>query len=360
MYPKMKPFTSVLTLCALAILINTSCTKSASSKVFADDPFDSNGTSMSQQGSAKAPNLVEGVIGDLGADLTNLTFCNAKTVPICAGQTQNVGEVAVQTAIDGKTYVTYTVKGLWYIKELHLYAGPQEGIPVNNSGSPVPGQFPFTKTFTAPYANQKYTFVIDGLPATYVVAAHASLLKINSSGTQLDAQTGWGDGCNGKKITEQGNWGTFVNYVGTACTIAQAAAEPVELCSMPVQNFFWIDPANPTGLYWRNPTVTVGGYTYTELEAKAIGNAADNNSGPGSGNPQDSKYAFMRAATIKLSGTKYEASDVLLPAMTTIENWLKSVGKLSPTNLPTGNSQVKNAAAMIETWIGTHGCAIEE
>ncbi|HWJ91045.1 MAG TPA: hypothetical protein VNR87_08020 [Flavisolibacter sp.] len=357
----MKPFTSVLTLCALAILINTSCTKTASSKVFADDPFDSNGTALSQQGSSKnTGNLVEGVIGDLGADLTNLTFCNAKTVPICAGQTMNVGEVSVQTAIDGKTYVTYTVRGLWYIKELHLYAGDQEDIPLNNSGSPAPGQFPYTKTFTVPYVNQKYTFVIDNLPSAYVVAAHASLVKITSNGTQIDAQTGWGDGCTGKKIVEQGSWGTFVNYVGSACTIAQAATENIELCSFPINNFFWIDQANPDAKYWRVPSVTVGGYSYTESEAKAISATGDNNSGPGSGNPQDSKFAFVRAATLKLSSTEYQKSPILAPAMDAIEGWLKTQGKLSPTNLPTGNATVKNAASLIDTWIQTHSCAIEE
>ena len=201
---------------------------------------------------------------------------------------------------------------------------------------------------------RKYSFVIDGLDEAYVVAAHASVVKLAGNGSQVDAQTAWGDGCTGKKITEQGNWGTFMNYVGAACTIASASSEPVNMCSNTVDTYFWVNPANPSALTWRNP-VTVAGFTYSEQEARAIANAA----GTVTGEIPDSKYAFMRVATIKLSNTDYPSSPVLSGAIQTIEDWLKTQNKLSPSNMPTGNSVVRNAATMIDSWIITHTCSVE-
>ncbi|MFL5741893.1 MAG: hypothetical protein ACJ75B_16845 [Flavisolibacter sp.] len=356
----MKTFKSVFVIVASMLLL-ISCDKMDSAKkdLLADSSNQNLVQPVKVQSSSNKPNLVETVSGDLGADLTNLTFCSAKSVPLCAGQIYNVGEVDVQTAIDGKTYITYITKSNWYIKELHVYAGDQGAIPVTSSGSPVPGQFPFTKVFDAPYTNQKYTFVIDGLAATYVVAAHASLVKLAANGTVLSAQTGWGDGCTGKKISSGGGWATFMNYVSGSCTLAEAANEDVNMCSYTINQFFWSDPNNPTAATWRKPSVDVAGYTYTEQEAKAIANTPNDNSGPGSG-PQDSKLGFIRAVTIKLSETPFNDSQTLGPAMNTIEGWLKTQGKLSPTNLPTGNPSVRNAANMIDSWIGTHTCAVEE
>jgi hypothetical protein len=335
----MKTFTSVLVLCALASTLTISCKKSMD--LVSQDPNSQNQISTS--------NPIGSVVGELG-DMTANAFCAAKTVPLCAGQTANVGSVSVQTTIDGKTYITYTVKGLWFIKELHLYVGEVEGIPVSGGGSAVPGQFPYTQTFTAPYV-QTYTFVINGLPNTYAVAAHASLLKINSSGTVLDAQTGWGDGCNGKKITEQGSWGTFMNYTGASCTLVSAASEEVEICSHPEPRFFGVDPVYNVVTPWRDSTVTVAGYTYNETEGRAIANTQDP-----SGGPKDAKAGFKKVATLKLSHTNYILSPTLLTSVTTIETWLATQGKITPDNMPSAGSTVKNAIKMISAWIDAHNC----
>jgi len=348
----MKKFYRLLTLCAFLAVIMISCSKRAGNAE-ADNVLDDNNQSLSQSAtSVKGKGeVIQTVVGDLGVDLTNLTFCSATTVPICAGQTANVGDVAVQTAINGKTYVTYSLKANWYFKEIHLYCGDPNEIPCSGGGNANPGQFPFTKVFTAPYNVQKYSFVIEGLGTEYAVAAHASLAKINPNGAIVDEQTGWGDGCNGSKINNSGTgpWGTFMNYVGSGCTITAAMTEPVNICSNSVDTYFWVNPKNPTALTWREPA-TVAGYSYTEQEARAIANCYSD---------ADSKYAFMRAATIKLSNTDYGKSPILTSAMNTIEDWLKTKGKLSPTNLPSNNSTVRNAGSIIESWIASHLCAIE-
>ncbi len=348
----MKKIHFIVILCACLSVLNVSCSKTAGNAEKDTDNIitDQHSNSPINQGTTVSKgHLEQTVIGDLGADLTNLTFCSAKTVPICAGQTMNVGEVAVQTAINGRTYITYSLKNLWYFKEIHLFAGEQPLIPVNGSGNPVPGQFPFTKTFLAPYNVQKYTFVIDGLDDGYAVAAHCSLVKIGNNGAQLDAQTGWGDGCNGNRITAQGSWGTFMNYVDAGCTLSAATLEPVNLCSNNVDTYFWVNPASPNSLTWRT-SVTVGGFTYNEQDSRAIANTIGD---------ADSKYAFMRVATIKLSNTKYELSPILSSSILTIEDWLSTKGKLDPNNLPTGNPQVRNAANIIDSWIASHLCSIE-
>jgi len=347
----MKKYFSLITLCVFAIFLLVSCSKTAGN-ADAENIFDENNQALSESansGKGKGE-VIQTVVGDLGADLTNLTFCSAKTVPICAGQTINVGEVAVQTAINGKTYVTYTLKNNWYFKEIHLYCGDADEIPCSGGGNASPGQFPFAKVFTAPYTVQKYSFVIDGLGPEYAVAAHASLAKINPNGTILQEETGWGDGCNGAKINQDGGaWGTFMNYVGSGCTITAAMTEPVNICSNSVDTYYWVNPNNPNALTWRE-SATVAGYTYTELEARAIANCSSD---------ADAKYVFMRASTLKLSKTEYQKSPILSSAMSTIEEWLKTKGKLSPANLPTGNSTVRNAGSIIESWIASHLCAIE-
>src|SRR5690242_8618008 len=103
----MKTFKSYLSLLAFVSLIGTSCQKTESLKE--REVLNENATNSS---------LLQGIIGDPSSDLLGLTYCNAKVVPICAGQTINVGEVSVQTAIDGRTIVTYSLKGNWYFKEV--------------------------------------------------------------------------------------------------------------------------------------------------------------------------------------------------------------------------------------------------
>ncbi len=336
----MKTFKSYLVLFAVVSIISISCKQNTD--LLEEDAVLQNETNSS---------LAGGVIGDLSSQLLDLTFCNAKTVPICAGQTINVGDVSVQTAIDGRTFVTYSLKGNWYFKELHLYLGPKEGIPVSGGGSASPGQFPYHMTFNLSERIQKYTFIIDGLPELYTVAAHSSVYKLAGNGNILQQETGWGDGCTGKKIADKGAWGTFVNYTGQNCTLSAAMNEAIEICSRPVMTYFGLHPSYDMIVPWDEPTVTVAGYTYTEEEARAIGNCTDEN-----GTVRDSKYGFTRVATLKLSRAPYEMSASIAPAVEVIEAWLKEQGKLSAEHLPTGNAQVRNAAALISQWIDGHNC----
>ena len=99
---------------------------------------------------------------------------------------------------------------------------------------------------------------------------------------------------------------------------------------------------------WSTPIVSVGGYTYTESEARAIWNAKN-----GKGGIADSKKAFCQIVAIALSGT---TDPEVLDHVATAENWLFGLGKLSPSNLPTGNKDASNAAGCIGDWIDSNHC----
>ncbi|GAC1420258.1 MAG: hypothetical protein NVS1B13_23290 [Flavisolibacter sp.] len=325
----------------------------------------------------------------------NIRFCFEKVVPLCS-KGKTIGSVAVKKGSDGKVYVTYLLSmGNYYFAALNLYTGTAAGIPLLDK-QPNLCKFPYQKTFTPPYTLQHYTFVLNNQTDNFTVAAEA-LVMYNDKGRFRHAEIAWGDACTGQHICpyndngdednnveqegdhsddytydnnhnnddehEDGNSGnckggrdaTMFIYTGGACAVPSPARQSVEppTCSKSVATFFGIDPNSGMQLPWAVPTVTVGNYGYTETEARAIGKVPDNY-----GNAQDSKYAFMRVATLKLSYTNYLASPTLAPAVATIESWLATVGKLSPTNLPTGNAAARSASATIDNWILLHLCGI--
>ena len=284
--------------------------------------------------------------------LTNITYCSPITVPLCAGQTNDMGSVTVKTGADGNIYVTYITRNNWFLKEIHLYAGPDGGIPVNDNGNAIPGQFPYAKIFSAPYFYQQYTFVIPNMASLVTIAAHASVVKLSLGNTNVILQeTAWGNGCSGTQIngSTSSTWGTKFTYLKGNC-------EPVDICAKAINYFFdstlngadipWVD-VNALGDY--NGNVTVGGYNYTEAEGRDIYNGY-------AFGTSDARDAFVEVATLKLSSTDYAQEVELLSAVTTIETWLLSRGKLNSYNMGGNSSLVRNAINYIDFWISRHQC----
>lgn len=345
----MKTFKSVWLLSAILSVLFFSCKKSLELEPGTRSQNISTNIS-SESGGSGIQSTTTPAFGGLYSEVT---FCSPITVPICAGQHSNIGTITVKTGSDDNVYITYTLKGNWYLTELHLYAGDDAGIPVNSSGNPIPGHFPYIETFLTPYTIQEYTFIVPNQPSTFTIAAHASVAKISTGNGNiiiLDLQTAWGDGCSGTPITNQGNWGTKFTYNKGNC-------EPPEICSKPVHYFFdstlngedipWLDV---NGIGTSNGNLTIGGYNYTEAEGRAIYKAIDNNG------MADSKNGFINAATLRLSCTNYPLDANLLLAVSTIDTWLATCGKLSPTNLPTNNQATRDAADYIHSWISSHIC----
>lgn len=281
----------------------------------------------------------------------NVSFCGTGTSKsLCAGQSISMGTVTFNNDKDGNIYITYTATGNWYFTELHLFAGADcSTIPVNKAGQPVPGQFPYKVTFTAPYAVQTYTFKISGLSGDcFCIAAHAAVAEIQN-GEVLQTQTAWGDGCTGERISPKGNWGTRFSACKQICQEA-----PVE-CSLSQGYWFATGNGNTTGHAWPTPgTVTIGGKTYTEAEGKAIWNA---NSSQSSG-----KNGFTQLAALKLSIANGDLSAIpvsLQGYADTIENFLATKDKLTPDNCGDAifnDAAVQTAAGAIGEWINANDC----
>lgn len=134
--------------------------------------------------------------------------------------------------------------------------------------------------------------------------------------------------------------GTF-QFSGLGCPIVPGIS-----CAFS-QGYFFAKP----NLIWPS-NVTIGGYNYTQAEGKAIWNTSNK------GGIKDSKAGFLQVAAIKLSGTNVAPTASVWADVAIVENYLSSVGKLSPTNLPTGDAAAKAAAGRIGDWIDQHHCTL--
>jgi hypothetical protein len=115
--------------------------------------------------------------------LTQETVCLPQVTNLTAGQTIAVGNLTVWNDATN-LYVQYNLTAdCWTFGTLHLWAGTDMTLlPKNNSGTPIPGQFPYqenvnggtTYTFTIPY----YNLVVDQAAfcgAQIYVVAHAEV-----------------------------------------------------------------------------------------------------------------------------------------------------------------------------------------
>jgi hypothetical protein len=137
-------------------------------------------------------------------------FCEATTVQLTAGQHINAGNVTVTNDAD-YIYVTYNAENGYQLTETHLYVGDRSLLPVNNAGSPVPGQFPYSGThqFATTYT---YAVPLSAIPvgSCGIVAAHAVVKKLDANGAVIDSQTAWGKGF---RIRPQGgNWAMAFDF----------------------------------------------------------------------------------------------------------------------------------------------------
>jgi hypothetical protein len=137
------------------------------------------------------------------------SFCPATITTLIAGQTINSGDVTV-TNDSSYFYVTYRASNGYSLKETHLYLGACEFIPVNKTGNPIPGHFPYNG-FHANIATYTYQIPVSLIPAGLCgcVAAHAVVVRVDANGTIIEQQSAWG---NGTVINPTGNWGMKFNY----------------------------------------------------------------------------------------------------------------------------------------------------
>jgi hypothetical protein len=131
------------------------------------------------------------------------------TVQLLAGQNIPMGTLTY--ANDAQNfYVTYTTDPDWFMSEVHLYVGPLALMP-KAGGNPPPGKFPISTTFTASTLSQTVSYTIPLtsllLSGGFAVAAHASVLQVDTDGDVVGKETAW---ASGPKVPGAKNWSMYV------------------------------------------------------------------------------------------------------------------------------------------------------
>lgn len=172
--------------------------------------------------------------------------CGVQDQALIAGQNYTAGNVSVSTSYDNKLYVTVTTQNGWAIKAVHLFAGDKINLPVNKSGNPVPGNFPFNNTFSTYQSVVSYEFNLSDFSSSFVVALHAEVDKLDPIGQVLQSETAWAAGT---RFVLKGNWATYLNYTVVPCP-PPAIQTAVECTSFQNETAFGGNAAGGGNAWW--------------------------------------------------------------------------------------------------------------
>lgn len=120
----------------------------------------------------------------------NLEPCEGAEVAMCAGQTNDIGEVSVNND-DENLYVTFSIaEAGWYLNETHVAIGKSvDDIPQTSKGNPIPGQFPYACDLVEPMQTScTVTIPLEDCCAgeEIIVAAHAAVDEIAGDGCETE------------------------------------------------------------------------------------------------------------------------------------------------------------------------------
>nr|WP_294773508.1 hypothetical protein [uncultured Flavobacterium sp.] len=138
-----------------------------------------------------------------------LTPCTVAN--LMAGQNYDSGDLSVYVDLNN-VYVKYSTTGNWFIRKSHLYVGSYQLIPRNNSGNPIPGQFPINNNHANGTQTITYTFPKASLPECFAVVAHADVARIEN-GVVEQTETAW---ASGNRFTPR-NWATYFSVCQSDC-----------------------------------------------------------------------------------------------------------------------------------------------
>ena len=165
----------------------------------------------SRLGPAGMPELTIAKNGVVGEESLARLFCKETVFELIGGQTIPAGNVTVSNDMEN-LYVTYKSDFGWKIKEIHLYAGTFENIPLNEANVPVPGQFPITESFNPAIGMVTYEIPLKSLPECPYILPHAVVVKDGQE------ETAWGKGeTTFEEAFEISRWGWVINYCPEKC-----------------------------------------------------------------------------------------------------------------------------------------------
>lgn len=151
------------------------------------------------------------------------TYCGTPTAAnLWAGQSTLAGSVTIGND-SSNLYVTYTSTGGWEMQRTQLHVGDTlTPIPVNKQGMPKIGNFQYQTAHAPRVTTFTYTIAKTNLSLDYnqsiVLAAHAELVKVDSAGAVVGAETGWAAGTPVMRFVDRGSWATYVPYIWQDCT----------------------------------------------------------------------------------------------------------------------------------------------
>ncbi len=138
--------------------------------------------------------------------------------PLWGGQSTQVGRVNIWHDAEW-LYVQYNLWGGWVMTESHLaIALTLDGIPQTKTGNPIPGQFPYSRTYNPPVTNDTYQVpfttelanaISEGEAGGIYIATHA-VVQLMDGERVVRQETAWSD-CHtfpGK------NWAKCTHYIG--------------------------------------------------------------------------------------------------------------------------------------------------
>lgn len=133
------------------------------------------------------------------------------TVDLLAGQFDDSGNIFVYND-ETNLYVTYESENKWQIKAIHLFVGAENEMPVNNSGNPQIGLFPYKISFDPFVTSYTFKIPLEKLKNCFVIAAHAEVVRVED-GVVIQAETAWGEG----KEISSGSWAMYFGYCVQEC-----------------------------------------------------------------------------------------------------------------------------------------------
>jgi len=110
-------------------------------------------------------------------------------------------------------YVTYTLTNDWYVKNIKMFVGDVNDLPMNHGGNPVVGHFPIKEHFASGTTTFTYTFNVSELPDCLVIAVFSSNEKI-VNGVKVDSGSAWSYGT---EFSAKKRWGWYSEYCMQFC-----------------------------------------------------------------------------------------------------------------------------------------------
>ena len=236
------------------------------------------------------------------------------SVALMAGQNIVSGQVSFDDIdtdgdhVNDALQVTYSTQDGWEITAIQFWVGSSmTTLPVNKSGNPQIGQFPYkyenlggvtSYTFTIPFSTIGFTCSYTG---NYYVAAHANVRKMTSSGS-YQTETGWGDGL---RLLQKGNWAMyFVLFIkcDEQPPITEYSTQTAFAYGNQYSNCFQEYPEfldNPQRWGWTNGPLAEGDYTFPIYAGAGL---CDLSKGTNVGNLQISYHSGTATFTYQISG----------------------------------------------------------